>query len=790
MNAQKAYLAAVLALMLALPATGLARDFYVSPDGDDSAPGTRERPYASLQRAQKAVREAPQRGEERITVQLRGGVYVLDEPLVFTPQDSGSDGAPVVYAAASGEQPIISGGTKIDGWEADKWQGTDCWTTQLPRVKEGEWYFRELFVNGDRRQRPRVPEEGYHRFAGATESASNWRGHPKSAKFHEGDLAAWENLSDVEMVILNRWVDAHDRLARVDEEENIVHFDPQAYQNIKDSKGKWARYYVVNVKEALDSPGEWYLDRDTGILRYIPVRSEEPEETVAWAPRLKTVLRTEPGSDGQSVHHVQFQNLSFRHATPEVEQNPRQSASTVPGCVVLEGAEDCVFYGCDFAHLGGYALEVGKGSAENRVVACTFRDTGAGGVRLSNGSKGTWVTDCNIRSGGRIWRSATGVFIQDSGWNRILHNNIFDFYYSGITLGWTWGYTHTRTVDNRINDNHIHTIGQGVLSDMGAIYMLGTQPGTVLRNNHIHDVESYSYGGWGIYTDQGSSFILAEDNVVYRTTKGGFHQHYGRANTLTNNVFALSRDYEVKHSRPQHVRSFIFTHNIVYPAAEADMLHGRWGRKDYTMHSNLYWCENDSAPSFDGEDLEGWRSGERGKDSVVAPPLFGDPDGGDYSLRSDSAAHGIGFEPIDLSDVGPRRTGERPVDYEDWSKREAPEKVILEPRLETVWVRENRKPQEPYFQPMKVEAGEPCEIYYRVRNRGKLPAQGSVRFRLQPTDAAELEGEREVDYDLQPGEEMQMTFNVIMEEGASEVMVEAVGNDAGLPDMAVYLTEK
>jgi len=758
----------------------LAQDFYVSPDGDDSNPGTRSEPFATLRRAREAVRQSPDRGEERITVHIGGGTYTLSEPLVLTPEDSGADGAPVVYTAAEGEQPVISGGRRIDDWKETTHDDRRCLQTTLPQVEDGEWEFRQLFVNGDRRPRPRVPDEGFYRFAGATESADNWRGHPESAKFREGDLAAWENLSDVEMVILNHWVDGHDRLEKVDQDNNIVHFKGQAYQNIRDSKGRWARYYVNNVKEALDSPGEWYLDEPTGILRYLPIGSEKAGDTVAYAPRLKTVLELKPG-----VHDVRFQNLGFRHAEPEVTQNPRQSASTVPGSVILDGTEDVVFYGCDFAHMGGYAVEVKGDSRNNRLAACIFRSLGAGGVRLNNGTRGTWVTDCTIRSGGRIWRSASGILLQDSGWNRLLHNHIRDFYYTGIALGWTWGYTDTQTVDNRVSYNHIHNIGQGVLSDMGGIYLLGTQPGTVLRGNVIHDVESYAYGGWGLYTDQGSSFVVAEDNVVYRTRTGGFHQHYGRANVLRNNIFALSTLYEIKHSRPQHVRSFTITGNIIYPSAEADMLHGRWGRGDYVMKNNIYWSEADRAPRFNGGSLDDWKKGDRGRGSIAAPPLLADPGGGDFSLRADSPASRIGFEPIDTSDVGPRSPAEHPVSFDDWPRREAADKVILEPRLDAMRVRENRSPQEPYFEPLRVEAGETVEIYYRIRNRGNLPASGTVHFQLEPEGAGTVEGEAEHTYELAPGETMEVTHAVTVQ---TDAMLEARGSDGTVPTTALYIT--
>ncbi len=138
----------------------VSADDYVAPDGSDAAPGTREKPFATIARAQKAVRELKARHDRKgpIVVELRGGFYELDEPIVFEPADSGTAASPVIYQATPGERPILSGGRKIGGWNV----GPDGrWRTTLADVKAGRWAFVQLFVNDQRRFVPRLPKKGY-----------------------------------------------------------------------------------------------------------------------------------------------------------------------------------------------------------------------------------------------------------------------------------------------------------------------------------------------------------------------------------------------------------------------------------------------------------------------------------------------------------------------------------------------------------------------------------------------------------------------------------------------------
>jgi hypothetical protein len=216
--------------------------------------------------------------------------------------------------------------------------------------------------------------------------------------------------------------------------------------------------------------------------------------------------------------------------------------------------------------------------------------------------------------------------------------------------GWTWGYGPSQCHDNTIAYNNIHLLGQQVLSDLGGIYTLGISPGTTIHHNRFYDIDYFYYGGWGIYFDEGSTGIIAENNLIYNTHGGCFHQHYGENNTFRNNILAFDKSQQIARTRPEDHLSFTFEHNLVY-YREGSLLGGNWtwAGGNYAFDANCYWDVSGRPITFDGLTLEEWRS-QRGQDlhSLIADPLFVDPDHGDFTLQPGSPALGLGFVPFDL----------------------------------------------------------------------------------------------------------------------------------------------
>ncbi len=669
--------------------------FYVSTNGNDSWSGTTawpsprgtDGPFATVARAQRAVREARAHQDVRVTILIRGGLYELKEPLLFGHDDGGSVQSPVTYAAYPGEHPVFSGGSSISGWQRGN---ESLWTAKIPPTGEGEWYFHQLFVDGQRQTRARTPNEGYFHTAGTLQPLTDREKARRDEEYKIGfryqgdDLQRWTGLEDVNIFLYHSWTCSLHWIESLDEENHTVRFiNPCSWP-----VGYWdlhQRYHVENCLEALDSPGEWYLDRPTGTLHYWPPEGQDPNELEIIAPRLRHLLILQGDlDDGLTVDHLILKGLSFQHADWVVDRSRAvdgQAATFLSAAIVATGARNCVLEDCEIAHVGEYGVILGEGCKNNRIVHSEIHDLGAGGVRL--GQTGlpeeeerqadhNSVDNCFIHDGGHVFRAGIGVWIGRSSYNTVSHNEICDFFYSGCSVGWSWGYAASSAHDNVLEYNHIHDIGKGVLSDMGGIYTLGISPGTVERFNLIHDIYSYSYGGWGLYTDEGSSNIVLEGNVVYNTKSGSFHQHYGRENLLRNNILGPALEATIIRSREEEHISFTLQHNIIV-TRNGNVLGGAWSNGNYRMDSNLYWDTNNilgEDMNFGGLDFQRWQVAGHDEHSLVDDPMFADAEHHDYSLRSGSPALGLGFQPIDTGIIG--LYGEP-----EWV--EAPKKIVRTP---------------------------------------------------------------------------------------------------------------
>ncbi len=659
-------LIAVLVLLGSTVQAAETQRYYVSIQGNDrwsgklpepSADG-RDGPFATVPRAQEAVRANKRTGlKQPVEVIIGEGTYRPAEPLVFGPNDSGTESTPITWQAKG--KAILSGGRTITGWRETTLNGKTVWAADIPEVRNGQWYFHQLFVNGQRRHRPRLPKQGSYRFTGSPQfkkGAPYNQGYDQ-ANFEPGHIREWRNLSDVEVVAMHFWVSPRLQIAKVDETANLVTFTAKTKRRLTNSfdEGKFARYYVDNVREALTEPGEWYLDRAEGTLYYLPMPGETIAGTTVIAPHQPELLRVagEPGQ-GSQVQYLTFRGLTFEHAewySTKENVADGQASIAVPGAVYLTHALHCTVRDCVVRHVSNYGIEVAAGCHDITIENNVVTDLGAGGIKIGHKSNRTRVANNEISNGGHLFHNAVGVWIGQSNENTVAHNSIHHFFYTGVSVGWLWGYHPSMSARNVIEFNHIHHIGQGLLSDMAGVYTLGISPGTRVRNNLIHDIEADEYGGWGLYTDEGSSEIVMENNVVYRTTHGGFHQHYGKDNVIRNNILAFAKHAEIARTREEEHNSFTFERNIVY-FDTGSLLGGKWKNDRFKMDNNLYWRVNAQPFDFAGATLEAWRQHGHDRNSIVADPLFVDPSKDDFTLKPGSPAEKVGFVPINLSGVG------------------------------------------------------------------------------------------------------------------------------------------
>jgi hypothetical protein len=620
---------------------GAAVRIEVKP-GDDVA--------AALGKAREVRKQQP---EEMIELVFADGVHRLTAPLLLTPQDSGKEKGPLRLVAAEGARPVISGGRVIGGWQVDN---AGVWHAKV----EGP-AFEQLWVNGRRAVRSREPDTGFFRMKAVAEEKVD--GGARQSVTLEGEALKrvrelkGEALAKVQVLAYHKWDNTRRFIESVSETGFVTRGQAMKPWNPWDPK---SGLVLENLEMGFDEPSEWFL-APGGVLHYRPLPGEVPASSEVVAPVAAQFLKIEGRPDAK-VKHIEIRGLAFRHAgwiCPPGGFEPSQAAAPIEAVVQADHAEGIVIADCEIGHTGLYGVWFRDGCRGCRVEKSLLHDLGAGGVRfgamaMKRDTGGNSLEDCILRDGGKVFPCAVGVWIGHSGDNIVSHNSISHFPYTGVSVGWRWGYEESEAKRNRIEANHIHHIGNGLLSDMGGIYTLGPSEGTVLRGNRIHDIVSYDYGGWGLYNDEGSTGILMENNLVYRTTTGGYHQHYGKENIIRNNIFAFARDHQLQFTRPEDHLSFRFTGNIVLWDKGRLWSGGGQGNGKFEIDRNLYWTADPGGVNSFGRPLAKWREAGHDRNSVVADPGFVDPANGDFRFKDPAVAAKIGFTPFDFAAAGVR----------------------------------------------------------------------------------------------------------------------------------------
>ena len=648
-----------------------SHNFYVSPGGNDLNPGTADEPVLSLVRARDIAREYRKTaGKDQILeIIALGGEYLMLQPLELTPDDNGTENAPLIIRGEEGKKTIFRGGVQIAGWEKT---GDKLWRAFMPQVAYNNSYFEQLYVNGRRAVRARTPDDGFY-FVKRVDETVIEKGEGRSPEvavqkvlFDSTDAGSFQSFTnrdfeDALIVFYHNWDNTRKHILSFDRKQSAIYIVGEGMKpwNPINSKSRW---FVENFIGALDSPGEWYLDR-SGYIYYIPLPGETPENTVIYAPIIKEFIRITGESSEKQVSGISFNNLSFEMAgylTPPYGNEPAQAAAPVPAVITLDFARGIDFTNCEISHTGTYAFWFRRAVHDCRLKHCYLHDLGAGGVKIGETiirpvpfeiTSHITVDNNIIRDAGHIFPCAVGIIIFNASDNQLTHNDISDLRYSGISAGWVWGYASSPSKRNKIEFNHIHHLGWGELCDMGGVYTLGASEGTTISNNVIHHIYSFDYGGWGLYTDEGTYGIVEENNLVYACKSSGFHQHYGKENIIRNNIFALNIRAQLQATRIEEHRSISFTNNIIY-FDRGTLLSSNWNKFNLLSDYNCYWDTRTKDVRFADKSFKEWK--ESGKDihSVIDNPLFVNPPEFDFHFQNLSVARRIRFTPFNYSAAG------------------------------------------------------------------------------------------------------------------------------------------
>jgi hypothetical protein len=546
-----------------LPDKGL-RKIYISLKGKDTNDGTLEKPFASFEAAQQAVRMAKQSGYTgSIEVIVRGGTYYLPQTIEFTAEDSGTKSAPIIWKAATGEKVILSGGKRIAGiWQ----MGTDgVWSVAMSEVKgwkrnetESEKYekrpslplnFRELFVNGKRAIRARYPNAHLENpFLYAIANTKN------EVKIPDGKVKkSWGVESDAQINLVPRWrfFNQWNDVTSVNIEKSIIHLGPRE-QHGEIDKGSW--FWIEGVREELDMPGEWYLDHQAGKLYYKPLKGESPNDAEIIYPYLNRIFYVKGDVDkGIVVKNIQFQGFEFRHTTHTLGQI---EARVHTDCAVMfENAQECSISECRFNNIGGYALWLHLDSRNNIFDHNIVTNSGGGGV-LMTGSRLSYMDDTKIYTPGE---KASRVFpIQ----NRITRNTVehcgkLRYYGGGVHID-SRPASMAMAPGNYIAHNHFRDLSRN------GIFLFRNQGGNVVEFNEIHDCMQTTIDGAAIHFATmnrlaAPNFIM--NNYLYdiwgyeqlpdskprRTLANGIFLDWATSHTtVANNVIYNAGDKEIK----------------------------------------------------------------------------------------------------------------------------------------------------------------------------------------------------------------------------------------------------
>lgn len=548
-------------------------DIFVATNGRDDNLGILEAPFVTLNRAKLAVYQRAKNSNKPISVVVRGGTYYMKQPLTFGAADSGTAEAPITYTTYPGEKVTICGGRKLDcRWKPYR---DGIWMCELPDVKEGKLDYTQLFINGKRQIRARYPNydgsdpkhfSGYIQAVGKIdEDAPDPCPGPDDDMTFSGDLQRgitfnpatftqkrWDRPHEAVIHIYQAhyWGNLQWQVKGIDWENCRIWFGKGGQQ----MGAKWShtpnvinqdsRFFIENIFEELDNPGEWYMDKESGILYYFPALGVDLDQALVEVPVLQQIFRFS-GSQELPVSHITLDGFHITQTVStflETYSIPSLSDWSIHrgGAVFMEGARDCHIVNCFFDAVGGNAVFMNLYNRRNTVTGCKFVGTGdsaicfVGSQELTSGSQRSFPFECHaennlIHDCGVFGKQMAGVYISRAKRITAGHNEIYNMPRAGICIGdGTWG-------GHVIEFNHIHNTCRET-GDHGPFNAWGRDKFWCLSQSHLPYISERSHDA-GNVLDDAMEPVIVRNNFFEEDSGWGLDLDDGASNyEIYNNL--------------------------------------------------------------------------------------------------------------------------------------------------------------------------------------------------------------------------------------------------------------
>lgn len=716
--------------------------FHVARNGNDDNPGTEQAPLATLAGARDAIRSLDQ--DAPVHVLVHEGTYYQEETLVFGPDDSGTPQAPITVQAKPGQRVTLSGGKKLEcNWEDYRDGIRMC---RLGDVREGGLDFTQLFVNGTRQILARYPNADMsdpQHHSGCTLPAGvisddaldpcpddpaemTFSGGPPRGILFDPERFTDKEWARPEEAIIHifqhyYWGNLQWRVKRLDPETRQIWFGEGGQQigakwyKTPCAVDKHSHFYIENVFEELDAPGEWYLDRNEGILYLMPEEGVSLDDALIEVPILKRVVEFK-GTQKNPVGHITLSGFRFAHsASTFLEEYDIPSlgdwAIHRGGTIFFEGARDCAVTDCWFDAVGGNAVFMNNHNWRNAITGCTFTACGdsaicfVGSMEKTVGSQKAFPFECTAENNritecGAFGKQVAGVYISRAKRITAGHNLIYNMPRAGICIGdGTWG-------GHVIEYNHVHDTCRET-GDHGPFNAWGRDRGWCLAQSHADYTVGRSHDafemlvdamepvvirhnffqeqtGWGMDLDDGASNYEIYNNLcvgVSMKLREGCHR------TIYNNIWVNGANSPCFHvgNEDNHDRYFrnitVMSTRHSNPENDLNFDMGASYGEVYTLIAppvRSEWMEEVDHNCFFSDmgeffarviprqgqarkfSLDEWRELGFDRHSVFADPLFVDPSNNDYRVKPESLALTVGFENFAMGQWGLTDTFPKP----------------------------------------------------------------------------------------------------------------------------------